>query len=79
MGGSAFPSYGKSPAAAAALGKPTLKQAKAFRVPSTKAAKPATFSVGLLRVGAMAHRAGAHANRAIPRGHVVRGVLKGHR
>lgn len=79
MGGSSFPSYGKSPAAAAAIGKPTLKQATAFKIPKGPAAKPARVNNALMRpMGfAKAPRAGFHVNTAIKRGHVVRGRLRG--
>lgn len=86
MGGSSFPSYGKSPAAAAAIGKPNLKQALALKVPkmgpAPKAAAPkaAKFNPGILKVGAMPkQRTAFHVNTSIPRGHIVAGTLRGPR
>lgn len=86
MGGSSFPSYGKSRAAAAAIGKPNLKQAIALKVPKAgpapKAAAPraAKFNPAILKVGAMPKpRTAFHVNTAIPRGHVVAGKMRGPR
>jgi len=62
MGGSSFPSFGKSPAARKALGKPSLKQAMALKVPPSQAPRDTIMS-------GMPKQATSHTNRASMRGH----------
>jgi len=46
-------------------------------IPKAAVPKPAKFSPGILRIGAMPRTAALHVNRAIPRGHVVNGRVRG--